>query len=103
MKVEITGKLRPGVTAKDITLSVIGATGTAGGTGYVIEYCGEAIRDLSMEGRMTVCNMAIEGGARAGLIAPDEKTFEYVQGPPARPQGRAVGSGADLVEDAVHR
>ena len=63
MKVEITGKLRPGVTAKDITLSVIGATGTAGGTGYVIEYCGEAIRDLSMEGRMTVCNMAIEGGA----------------------------------------
>ncbi|MDH5798392.1 MAG: aconitase family protein, partial [Paracoccaceae bacterium] len=75
MKVEITGKLRPGVTAKDITLSVIGKTGTAGGTGYVIEYCGEAIRDLSMEGRMTVCNMAIEGGARAGLIAPDEKTF----------------------------
>ncbi|MDF0596530.1 3-isopropylmalate dehydratase large subunit [Psychromarinibacter halotolerans] len=80
MKVEITGKLRPGVTAKDITLSVIGETGTAGGTGYVIEYCGEAIRDLSMEGRMTVCNMAIEGGARAGLIAPDEKTYEYVKG-----------------------
>ena len=75
MKVEITGSLRPGVTAKDITLSVIGATGTAGGTGYVIEYCGQAIRELSMEGRMTVCNMAIEGGARAGLIAPDEKTF----------------------------
>ena len=66
MKVEITGKLKPGVTAKDITMSVIGETGTAGGTGYVIEYCGEAIRDLSMEGRMTVCNMAIEGGARAG-------------------------------------
>ncbi len=87
MKVEITGKLRPGVTAKDITLSVIGATGTAGGTGYVIEYCGEAIRDLSMEGRMTVCNMAIEGGARAGLIAPDEKTFEYVQGRPHAPKG----------------
>ena len=87
MKVEITGKLRPGVTAKDITLSVIGATGTAGGTGYVIEYCGEAIRDLSMEGRMTVCNMAIEGGARAGLIAPDETTFEYVKGRPHAPKG----------------
>ncbi|HMR37597.1 MAG TPA: 3-isopropylmalate dehydratase large subunit [Paracoccus sp. (in: a-proteobacteria)] len=89
MKVEITGKLRPGVTAKDITLSVIGATGTAGGTGYVIEYCGEAIRDLSMEGRMTVCNMAIEGGARAGLIAPDEKTFDYVKGRPHAPKGAA--------------
>ncbi|WP_424971930.1 3-isopropylmalate dehydratase large subunit [Dinoroseobacter sp. S76] len=87
MKVEITGKLRPGVTAKDITLSVIGATGTAGGTGYVIEYCGEAIRDLSMEGRMTVCNMAIEGGARAGLIAPDQKTYDYVQGRPHAPKG----------------
>ncbi|WP_297772531.1 3-isopropylmalate dehydratase large subunit [uncultured Roseovarius sp.] len=87
MKVEITGKLAPGVTAKDITLSVIGATGTAGGTGYVIEYCGEAIRDLSMEGRMTVCNMAIEGGARAGLIAPDDKTFAYVQGRPHAPKG----------------
>jgi len=87
MKVEITGKLKPGVTAKDITLSVIGATGTAGGTGYVIEYCGEAIRDLSMEGRMTVCNMAIEGGARAGLIAPDETTFAYVKGRPHAPKG----------------
>ncbi|MEM7519426.1 MAG: 3-isopropylmalate dehydratase large subunit [Pseudomonadota bacterium] len=87
MKVEITGKLRPGVTAKDITLSIIGATGTAGGTGHVIEYCGEAIRDLSMEGRMTVCNMAIEGGARAGLIAPDEKTFAYCKGRPNAPKG----------------
>ncbi len=87
MKVEITGKLRPGVTAKDITLSVIGETGTAGGTGYVIEYCGEAIRDLSMEGRMTVCNMAIEGGARAGLIAPDQTTFDYVKGRPHAPKG----------------
>ena len=87
MKVEITGKLRPGVTAKDITLSVIGATGTAGGNGHVIEYCGEAIRDLSMEGRMTVCNMAIEGGARAGIIAPDEKTFAYVMGRPHAPKG----------------
>ncbi|WP_104017231.1 3-isopropylmalate dehydratase large subunit [Roseovarius nitratireducens] len=87
MKVEITGKLSPGVTAKDITLSVIGATGTAGGTGHVIEYCGEAIRALSMEGRMTVCNMAIEGGARAGLIAPDEVTFEYIKGRPHTPKG----------------
>ncbi|MFN3577776.1 MAG: 3-isopropylmalate dehydratase large subunit [Tabrizicola sp.] len=87
MKVEITGSLRPGVTAKDITLSIIGHTGTAGGTGYVIEYCGQAIRELSMEGRMTVCNMAIEGGARAGLIAPDEKTFEYVKGRPHAPKG----------------
>jgi 3-isopropylmalate/(R)-2-methylmalate dehydratase large subunit len=89
MKVEITGSLRPGVTAKDITLSVIGATGTAGGTGYVIEYCGQAIRELSMEGRMTVCNMAIEGGARAGLIAPDEKTYEYIKGRPHAPKGAA--------------
>ncbi|KIC46262.1 isopropylmalate isomerase [Ruegeria sp. ANG-S4] len=87
MKVEITGKLQPGVTAKDITLAVIGETGTAGGTGYVIEYCGEAIRNLSMEGRMTVCNMAIEGGARAGLIAPDDTTFEYVKGRPHAPKG----------------
>ena len=87
MKVEITGKLRPGVTAKDITLAVIGETGTAGGTGYVIEYCGQAIRELSMEGRMTVCNMAIEGGARAGLIAPDEKTYEYCKGRPHSPKG----------------
>jgi len=87
MKVEITGQLAPGVTAKDITLSVIGKTGTAGGTGYVIEYCGEAIRSLSMEGRMTVCNMAIEGGARAGLIAPDQTTFDYVKGRPHAPKG----------------
>ncbi|MEH6833393.1 MULTISPECIES: 3-isopropylmalate dehydratase large subunit [Falsihalocynthiibacter] len=87
MKVEITGKLNPGVTAKDITMAVIGETGTAGGTGYVIEYCGEAIRALSMEGRMTVCNMAIEGGARAGMIAPDQTTFDYVKGRPHAPKG----------------
>jgi len=86
MTVEITGKLKPGVTPKDVTLAIIGATGTAGGTGYVIEYCGEVIRDMSMEGRMTVCNMAIEGGARAGLIAPDETTFEYVKGRPHAPK-----------------
>jgi len=103
MKVEITGKLMPGVTAKDITLSVIGHTGTAGGTGYVIEYCGEAIRDLSLEGRMTVCNMAIEGGARAGLIAPDDKTFAYVKGRPHAPKGedwdRAMAWWATLYSD----
>ena len=87
MKVEITGKLSSGVTAKDITLAVIGTTGTAGGTGYVIEYCGEAIQSLSMEGRMTICNMAIEGGARAGLIAPDEITFKYCFGRPNAPTG----------------
>ena len=89
MKVEVTGSLGPGVTAKDITLSIIGATGTAGGTGHVIEYCGEAIRGLSMEGRMTVCNMAIEGGARAGLIAPDDETFAYVKGRPHAPKAGA--------------
>ncbi len=87
MKVEITGKLAPGVTAKDVTMAVIGLTGTAGGTGYVIEYCGEVIRNLSMEGRMTVCNMAIEGGARAGLIAPDETTYAYCNGRPHAPKG----------------
>ena len=111
MKVEITGTLRPGVTAKDITLAVIGETGTAGGTGYVIEYCGQAIRDLSMEGRMTVCNMAIEGGARAGLIAPDEKTYEYCKGRPHSPKGtswemalaywKTLFSDSDAVFDKV--
>ena len=89
MKVEVTGSLPLGVTAKDVTLSIIGETGTSGGTGHVIEYCGEAIRALSMEGRMTVCNMAIEGGARAGLIAPDDKTFAYLEGRPKAPKGGA--------------
>ena len=87
MKVEVSGELGNGVTAKDITLSIIGKTGTAGGTGHVIEYCGNAIESLSMEGRMTVCNMAIEGGARAGLIAPDQKTLDYVKGRPNSPKG----------------
>ena len=87
MKVDVSGTLGLGVTAKDITLTIIGKTGTAGGTGHVIEYCGDAIETLSMEGRMTVCNMAIEGGARAGLIAPDYKTFEYVKGRPNSPTG----------------
>src|SRR5918993_1211350 len=80
MRVTVDGALPPGVTAKDIILSIIGEIGTAGGTGNVIEYAGEAIRALSMEGRMTVCNMSIEGGARAGLVAPDETTFAYLEG-----------------------
>ncbi len=89
MRVTIDGALPFGVTAKDLTLAVIGLIGTAGGTGYVIEYAGEAIRNLSMEGRMTVCNMAIEAGARAGLIAPDETTFQYLKGRPLAPKGAA--------------
>ncbi len=87
MLVRIDGKLAPGITGKDIVLAIIGKIGTAGGTGYVIEYAGEAIRSLSMEGRMTVCNMTIEAGARAGLIAPDETTFNYLKGRPLAPQG----------------
>jgi 3-isopropylmalate/(R)-2-methylmalate dehydratase large subunit len=89
MRVTVDGKLPEGVTAKDITLAIIGETGTAGGTGHVLEYAGEAIRSLTMEGRMTLCNMAIEGGARAGMVAPDEKTFAYVKGRPRAPQGEA--------------
>ncbi len=77
-KVEFVGRLQPGCTSKDMVLKLIGLIGTAGGTGYVMEYCGEAVRALSMEARMTICNMSIEGGARAGLIAPDETTFQYV-------------------------
>lgn len=103
LKIEISGKLRPGVTAKDIILAVIGRIGTAGGTGHVIEYTGEAIRGLSMEGRMTVCNMSIEAGARAGLIAPDEITFEYLKGRPMAPKAgafeQAVAYWRTLVSD----
>ncbi len=87
MRVTVDGRLAPGVTAKDVILAIIGKIGTAGGTGYVIEFAGSVIRDLSMEGRMTVCNMTIEGGARAGLIAPDEKTFAYLKGRPYAPKG----------------
>lgn len=89
MRVRVDGALKEGVTAKDIILAIIGEIGTAGGTGYVIEYAGEAIRALSMEGRMTICNMSIEGGARAGLIAPDQKTFDYIKGRPRAPKGGA--------------
>ncbi|MEJ2120073.1 MAG: 3-isopropylmalate dehydratase large subunit [Alphaproteobacteria bacterium] len=89
MRITVDGALPTGVTAKDMILAIIGKIGTAGGTGHVIEYAGEAIRALSMEGRMTVCNMSIEGGARAGLVAPDETTFEYVKGRPMAPKGGA--------------
>ncbi|MBT8130101.1 MAG: 3-isopropylmalate dehydratase large subunit, partial [Gammaproteobacteria bacterium] len=104
MKVEVTGALPVGVTAKDITLSIIGKTGTAGGTGHVIEYCGEAIRALSMEGRMTVCNMAIEAGARAGMVAVDATTIDYLKDRPYAPEGemlnRAIESWQRLHSDA---
>ncbi|HEX7007502.1 MAG TPA: 3-isopropylmalate dehydratase large subunit [Alphaproteobacteria bacterium] len=89
MRITVEGTLPVGITAKDLILAIIGKIGTAGGTGHVIEYAGQAIRDLSMEGRMTVCNMSIEAGARAGLIAPDEKTFEYLKGRPKAPKGGA--------------
>ena len=93
MRITVDGKLPDGVTAKDIILAIIGEIGTAGGTGHVMEYAGEAIRALSMEGRMTVCNMSIEGGARAGMIAPDEKTFAYIKDRPRSPTGKAWDIG----------
>ncbi len=89
MRVTVDGQLPAGVTAKDVILAIIGEIGTAGGTGHVLEYSGEAIRSLSMEGRMTVCNMSIEAGARAGMIAPDEKTYEFIKGRPKAPKGAA--------------
>ncbi|MBI3323134.1 MAG: 3-isopropylmalate dehydratase large subunit, partial [Candidatus Omnitrophica bacterium] len=94
-KVELTGRLQPPVTAKDMILKLIGTIGTAGGTGHVFEYGGEAIRGLSMEGRMTICNMSIEAGARAGMIAPDDTTFEYLaRGRPFAPAGEAFERAA---------
>ena len=89
MAVRVTGELNEGVSAKDIALHLIGMIGTAGGTGYVIEYMGDAIRGLDMEGRMTLCNLSIEGGARAGMVAPDQTTFDYMLGRPAMPKGGA--------------
>ncbi len=104
MRVAIEGDLLPGVTAKDLILAIIGVIGTSGGTGHVIEYTGDAIRKLSMEGRMTVCNMSIEAGARAGLIAPDEITFAYLKGRTKAPQGadwdKAVAYWKTLPSDA---
>jgi 3-isopropylmalate/(R)-2-methylmalate dehydratase large subunit len=89
MLVQVDGELAPGITAKDVILGIIGEIGTAGGTGHTIEYAGEAIRSLSMEGRMTICNMSIEGGARAGMVAPDEKTYDYLKDRPKSPKGAA--------------
>ena len=104
MLVRVNGKVGPGVDAKDIVLAIIGETGTAGGTGYAIEFAGEAITDLSVEGRMTVCNMAIEAGARAGMVAVDDKTIEYVKGRPYAPTAdqwdAAVANWSDLHSDA---
>ena len=89
MRINVEGELHEGCTAKDVILAIIGTIGTAGGTGYVIEYAGSVLRSLSMEGRMTICNMSIEAGARAGLVAPDEKTFAYLKGRPKAPKGAA--------------
>ena len=104
MLVRVNGHVGAGVTAKDIVLAIIGKIGTAGGTGYTIEFAGEAIEDLSVEGRMTVCNMAIEGGARAGIVAVDQKTIDYVKGRPFAPQGemfeQAATAWRDLHSDA---
>jgi len=94
MKIEVNGKVSPGISAKDIILAIIGKTGSAGATGYVVEYCGAAIEALSMEERMTVCNMSIEFGAKAGLVAPDQTTFDYVEGKEYAPKG-------DVFEQAV--
>ena len=112
MNIRVEGKLAHGVTAKDVALAVIGKLGTAVGTGHVIEFSGSTIRGLSMEGRMTLCNMAIEAGARAGMVAPDETTFEYIKGRPFAPQGelfeqavaawKLLPSDPDAVFDAVH-
>jgi len=103
MRVRVEGALSPGVSAKDVILAIIGRIGTAGGTGYAIEFCGSTIRALSMEGRMTVCNMAIEGGARAGMIAVDDTTIEYLAGRPYAPAGAlwdaAVAAWSDLRSD----
>ena len=111
MAVEVSGRLREGVTAKDLALHIISLTGTAGGTGHVIEYRGEAVRALSMEARMTLCNLSIEGGARAGLVAPDDVTFDYMKGRPAAPKAGAweiahrywqtLASDEDAVFDTV--
>ena len=102
-RVNVNGKLPVGVTAKDVILKIIGTIGTAGGTGYVIEFAGEVIRNLSMEERMTVCNMTIEAGARAGLVAPDQKTFDYLKGKPKSPKGenwdKALGFWKTLYSD----
>ena len=100
MLVKVEGRLPAGVTAKDIVLAVIGRIGTAGGNGHAIEFAGSAIRDLSIEGRMTICNMSIEAGARVGLVAVDQKTIDYVKGPALRAERRAMGPGRRLLAGA---
>ena len=102
MAINVEGTLKPGVTAKDIILAIIAKIGTGGGQGYIIEYRGSAIRALSMEGRMTICNMSIEAGARAGLIAPDQTTFDYIKGKPHAPEdwGAALAYWKSLYTDA---
>ncbi len=100
MKIEVSGRLPEGVTAKDLALGVIGKIGTDGATGYVIEYAGEVVRGLSMEARMTLCNMSIEAGARAAMVAPDETTFAYVKGRRFAPQGDAWEQVGSVLEDA---
>ncbi len=102
-RIAVEGKLPHGVTAKDIILAIIGKIGTDGATGCVVEYAGSAIRALSMEGRMTICNMSIEAGARAGMIAPDETTFAYLEGRRFSPQGRSLGDRSERVEQAAQR
>ena len=101
MLIRVDGKLNPGVTAKDIVLAIIGEIGTAGGTGYTIEFGGDVIRSLSMEGRMTICNMAIEAGARAGLIAVDQTTIDYIRGRPMAPQGDMFSRAAEFWKTLV--
>ena len=103
MRIEVNGTLGFGITAKDIILAIIGRIGTAGGTGYALEYAGSAIRDLSMEGRMTICNMTIEAGARAGMVAVDDTTIEYIRGRPFAPSGESLGSGRHLLAHARER
>ena len=106
MLVQVDGRRAPGVTAKDIILAIIGKIGIAGGTGHVIEFAGEAIRNLSMEGRMTVCNMSIEGGARAGMVAPDDTTFAYMEGRPFVPHGKDFtdrGGALEIPADGCRR
>lgn len=102
MAVNINGELPPGVTSKDAVLALIAMVGTGGGQGYIVEYRGSTIESLSMEGRMTVCNMSIEWGAKAGMIAPDQTTFDYIQGRPT-PRGRRVGRCRGVLDVAAHR
>ena len=103
MAVTVEGELPAGVAAKDVILAIIARIGTNGGVGHIVEYRGSAIRALSMEGRMTVCNMSIEAGARAGMVAPDDTTFAYVEGRPHAPHGRRLGARARRLAHAADR